>query len=66
MNIHLFATCRLVCLIVIAIAAAFAPHKLSAQNEAPKAVAPLNWTTQQDHQNMKDQLSIVRLRPGAQ
>jgi len=25
---------------------------------------PLNWTTQQDHQNMKDQLGITRLRPG--
>jgi len=64
MNIHLFATCRLVCLIVIAIGAAFAPHKLSAQNEPAKAVVPPNWTTQQDHQNMKDQLGIVRLRPG--
>ena len=25
---------------------------------------PLNWTAQQDHQNMKDQLGIARLRPG--
>jgi hypothetical protein len=25
---------------------------------------PLNWTTQEDHQNMKDQLGIKRLRPG--
>jgi len=25
---------------------------------------PLNWTTQQDHQNMKDQVGIKRLRPG--
>jgi hypothetical protein len=25
---------------------------------------PLNWTTQQDHQNMKEQLGIARLRPG--
>src|SRR5256886_16537465 len=25
---------------------------------------PLNWTTQQDHQNMKDQLGIKALRPG--
>ncbi len=30
-------------------------------NLAPE---PLNWTTQQDHQNMKDQLGITRLRPG--
>jgi (4-O-methyl)-D-glucuronate---lignin esterase len=26
--------------------------------------APLNWTTQQDHQNMMDQLGIQALRPG--
>ena len=25
---------------------------------------PLNWTTQQDHQNMKQQLGITHLRPG--
>ena len=28
------------------------------------APEPLNWTTQQDHQNMKEQLGITRLRPG--
>jgi hypothetical protein len=28
------------------------------------APAPLNWTTQQDHQNMKEQLGITKLRPG--
>ena len=28
------------------------------------ASEPLNWTTQQDHQNMKDQLGIKKLRPG--
>src|SRR5690348_15939659 len=26
--------------------------------------APLNWTAQQDHQNMMDQLGIKALRPG--
>jgi hypothetical protein len=31
---------------------------------AGKAPEPLNWTTQQDHQHMKDQLGITRLRPG--
>src|SRR2546427_649159 len=34
---------------------------------APNSAAvpePLNWTTQQDHQNMKDQLGIKTLRPG--
>ncbi|MBI3415773.1 MAG: acetylxylan esterase [Verrucomicrobia bacterium] len=25
---------------------------------------PMNWTAQQDHQNMKEQLGITRLRPG--
>jgi hypothetical protein len=28
------------------------------------APEPMNWTTQQDHQNMKDQLGIKKLRPG--
>jgi hypothetical protein len=28
------------------------------------APAPLDWTTRQDHDNMKQQLGIVRLRPG--
>ena len=28
------------------------------------APEPLNWTAQQDHQNMKDQLGIKALRPG--
>jgi len=28
------------------------------------APAPLNWTTQQDHRNMMEQLGITRLRPG--
>ena len=28
------------------------------------AAAPLNWTTQQDHRNMMEQLGITRLRPG--
>jgi hypothetical protein len=35
---------------------------------APAAVStapdPLNWTTQQDHKNMMDQLGITKLRPG--
>jgi hypothetical protein len=35
----------------------------SAANAA-KAPEPLNWTTQQDHKNMMDQLGIKRLRPG--
>ena len=35
------------------------PLLLSAQTPEP-----LTWTTQQDHQNMKEQLGITRLRPG--
>jgi hypothetical protein len=33
-------------------------------SDADKAPTPLNWTTQQDHKNMLDQLGITRLRPG--
>src|SRR5258706_29425 len=46
----------------VCIAAAFtvtAPQVLRAQNPEP-----LNWTTQQDHKNMMEQLGITRLRPG--
>src|SRR5712691_9183091 len=32
--------------------------------ELGKAGEPLNWSTQQDHKNMMDQLGIIRLRPG--
>ncbi len=32
--------------------------------EPAKAPEPLNWTTQQDHRNMMEQLGITRLRPG--
>ena len=32
--------------------------------EPDKSREPVNWTTQQDHQNMMEQLGIIRLRPG--
>jgi hypothetical protein len=32
--------------------------------DAAQPPQPLNWTTQQDHRNMMDQLGIQRLRPG--
>src|SRR5882672_7744518 len=32
--------------------------------ETAAAPEPLNWTAQQDHQNMKEQLGIKALRPG--
>src|ERR1700751_1228935 len=33
-------------------------------SEPGKAGEPMNWTTQQDHKNMMEQLGIIRLRPG--
>lgn len=35
-----------------------------APSEPGTAHAPLNWTAQQDHKNMMEQLGITRLRPG--
>jgi hypothetical protein len=32
--------------------------------DAGTTFKPLNWTTQQDHKNMMQQLGITRLRPG--
>ena len=54
-------TFRSTCLAAAIIAAftAAAPTVLRAQTPEP-----LNWTPQQDHQNMKEQLGITRLRPG--
>jgi hypothetical protein len=38
---------------------------LSAQTEPTNAApAPLNWTAEQDHRNMMEQLGITKLRPG--
>jgi len=37
---------------------------LRAQEATPTAPPPVTFTTQQDHQNMLDQLGIKRLRPG--
>jgi len=47
------------CLAATILAATCQPSPLAA---AP--AQPLHWTTQQDHQNMMDQLGITRLRPG--
>lgn len=33
-------------------------------NASARTGEPLNWTTQQDHKNMMEQLGITRLRPG--
>ncbi len=45
----------------LGLAVALTMGSLSAQTPT---TPPLNWTTQQDHQNMKDQLGIKSLRPG--
>ncbi len=41
---------------------------LAAQESAPTSTTnlpqPMNWTAEQDHQNMMDQLGILALRPG--
>src|SRR2546426_698241 len=55
------------CFVAGLVAAAMAAGILSGQTAAsPGSTAPepLNWTTQQDHQNMKEQLGIKVLRPG--
>src|SRR5262245_44837406 len=40
------------------------PAAVATATNASTTTTPLNWTTQQDHQNMKEQLGITRLRPG--
>jgi hypothetical protein len=46
--------------IVASLAAALACSLLAGQ----QAAAPLNWTAEQDHRNMMEQLGIQALRPG--
>jgi hypothetical protein len=61
-----FGSCSLVTVIALLIT----PGALHAQTAASpgtkldKAPELLNWTTQQDHKNMMEQLGISRLRPG--
>ena len=51
--------------VVNVLALLLAPGVSHGQPEATApAPAPLNWTAQQDHQNMMKQLGITRLRPG--
>ena len=52
--------------LALGLAVAMSVGTLCAQTAARSDAdtAPLNWTTQQDHQNMKDQLGIKALRPG--
>src|SRR5262249_19876181 len=57
-------------LIVTTLAFLLVPGALRCQTpaapvtDADKTLDPLNWTTQEDHKNMMDQLGIKRLRPG--
>src|SRR5436190_518553 len=50
--------------LTIAISAVSLHGQTPAAPNSGAAPEPLNWTTQQDHQNMKDQLGIEALRPG--
>src|SRR5256885_16322682 len=50
--------------LTIAISAVSLNGQTPAAPNSGAAPEPLNWTTQQDHQNMKDQLGIEALRPG--
>ncbi|HVV70203.1 MAG TPA: acetylxylan esterase, partial [Verrucomicrobiae bacterium] len=58
------------CGAIIAAAVFAAPVLLGAEVSgaqtagSPGASVPLHWTSAQDHQNMMEQLGIVRLRPG--
>ena len=58
-SMNVLSECFVLGLLVVATAA----ESLSAQSSGT-APEPLNWTTQQDHQNMKEQLGIKALRPG--
>jgi hypothetical protein len=48
-----------------ALAVLIAPHFCHAQAGNANAPEPLNWSAEQDHQNMMEQLGIKSLRPGA-
>src|SRR5437773_7006758 len=50
--------------LTIAISAVSLNGQTPAAPNSGTAPEPLNWTTQQDHQYMKDQLGIKTLRPG--
>lgn len=51
-------------LLIAAIAGLHGQPKADSGLRANAAPVPLNWTTQQDHRNMMEQLGIKRLRPG--
>jgi hypothetical protein len=52
--------------IALLICAAVCPERqMMAQSAATNFPAPMDWTANQDHQNMMDQLGIKSVRPGA-
>src|SRR5438105_10840562 len=50
--------------LIVAVSASNLSGQTAAAPSTGTVPEPLNWTTQQDHQNMKDQLGIKTLRPG--
>jgi lysophospholipase L1-like esterase len=67
--ISLLRSRRLTRLILLTGLASVLGLHLAAEQQAPgpstRAAPPINWTAEQDHQNMMDQLGIKVLRPGA-
>ena len=51
---------------IFLLAVSLLPVVAPAQNNGTNPPAPLNWTANQDHQNMMEQLGIKSLRPGAE
>src|SRR5579863_5614342 len=50
--------------LLIVLAARLAAQQSSVPSDSTGIPQPLNWTAEQDHQNMMDQLGIKTLRPG--
>ncbi len=50
--------------LVVGLASAYSASNAIAQEAAPTTPEPVAFTTQQDHQNMLQQLGITKLRPG--
>ena len=56
----IFAVCLFMAMTVGSLHGQKPPAPAADSHVAPE---PLNWTTQQDHKNMMEQLGITRLRP---
>jgi len=53
-------------IIVLTFAVLTAATLCRAQSADPNLPAPMNWSAEQDHRNMMEQLGIMTLRPGAE